>query len=397
MFKMRYQTGWVVGAWLFSLFIAVLIAFTPLEFLPLPLGNVPRWLTWGLAIPACRLLQARVPRLRWVLTALPWLLWGPLVLGQGLWFLLSLGASGPMVWSRVLEPVRTLFACDDEWHTKRVLFRRGRQFVVTQRLSDESFGPRYARTALVTPLLPGIQWAQRMDRDSVLDNSWLFVDTLRKDENSLYAVRLSRDSAVHRWIRPWLQARHRMGQLHQRTLFRQHLGPQHPDTLEQLPASTQHGANTLGCVLSSSGPATQAGLRLRPTVRQGRACRAIFQPGSADSDAPRNMLSVQAEFLVHGIPHNFSFRITGVNGPGTYRLAGCESPNSWSTMQLFDPWHYEQYCSRGPASAVVTITDWSTKQHTVSGIFEGMMQAGPQSREIAAVCEGRFDLQYLQQ
>lgn len=394
--KTQYLQTWILSAWLLSLLIVVLTTFTPMEFVPLPLANGPRWLSWGLAFPACRLLQTRWGTFRWLWAAVPWLLWGPLLVSQGVWLLLALGQTQPLTWSSALEPVRTLFLQEKSWHTHRVLFRRGRQVVVTQRLLPQptSFHSRFARTVQLTPLLPGLQWTAPVQSKGVLDASWRFVDTLHKDEQSVAAIQLSRDSAVHWWLRPWIRARHRAFEHKQRTLFRQSLGPQRPDTVEQLPAATRHGANTLGCVLSALGPATPAGLRLRPTVRQGHGCQARFEPGSIDSYVPANTLSVNAELLIHGIAHPFHFRLTGVHGVGTYRLPGCWRPNEWRSMQLFDPWNYAQYCSGACPEATVTITYWSPKQRIVAGIFEGTLQTGTQGQQMATVCDGRFDLRY---
>jgi hypothetical protein len=317
-----------------------------------------------------------------------------LVVVQGFYLLLALGQDQPGNWTRALEPARTLFLRPQRWHTQRVLFQRGTQVVVVQRLQPSSFRPWYARTAKLTPVLPGLQWAESLPGEGVLDASWRFVDTLHHDRYSLVAVRLSRDSAVHRWRRPWWQARQQAGQRHQRALFRQRVGPQHPDSVEHLPAATQQGANTLGCVLTAAGPATQEGLRLRPTVRQGYACRATFEPGSTDSYRPANTLSVEAELLVQGIPHDFRFQLTGVQGVGTYPLPGCWAQDRWRTMQLFDPWNYAHYCSGACPPAVVTITYWSAQQRIVSGFFEGTLQTGARGQQVVRVSEGRFDLRY---
>ncbi|MDF7815229.1 hypothetical protein [Hymenobacter sp. YC55] len=195
----------VIGTWLLSLGLMVLTLTTPLEFTPLPFDNLPRWGVWGLAFPACRLLGVRPGWRRRLWRTVPWLLWAPLLLVQIGWSLSLLLASS-QDWSRLLDPTRGVFARPQRWQTKRVLFRRGWQVVALQRHDPQDFHPYAARTAQLTPVLPGLQWATRLTRHQRLDASWQVSDLPDLQANprtyfSREVVRLSGDSTVLRLLR----------------------------------------------------------------------------------------------------------------------------------------------------------------------------------------------------
>ncbi|MGY2134878.1 hypothetical protein ACW9KT_21790 [Hymenobacter sp. HD11105] len=197
----------VIGCWLVSLVLIGLTLATPLEFTPLTLGNLPRWGAWGLAFPACHLLGQHATRFRVIWRVLPWLLWGPLVVVQALWLVLALPTA--TTWSPILEPTLSVFARPQQWQTTRVLFQRSEQVVAMQQLGPQALYPREFRTAIHTPLVPGLQWVTSLNAPQRLDASWQVVDlpTLRTNTYLRRRVlRLSQDSAVHRSLRPWEQA-----------------------------------------------------------------------------------------------------------------------------------------------------------------------------------------------
>ena len=195
----------------------IITLFTPLEFSPLPLDNIPRWGVWGLAFPACRMLSVRTGILPKLWRAVPWVLWTPLLVVQALWIPLSAPEtlSGP--WSKTVEPMAGLFARQEKWATARVLFRRGWQVVAVQQIEPVNFYPRYHRTAIITPLLPGFQWATRLERrtnnDCVLDASWQIVAPQEMTTSKRYpfelekAALLSCDSALLRTLHTWQMQR----------------------------------------------------------------------------------------------------------------------------------------------------------------------------------------------
>jgi hypothetical protein len=189
-----------LGAWLLSLVLVLLTTVTPLEFTPLWLGNLPRWGLWGLAFPACHRLRTGSLRLPWLWTGLPWLLWGLLVVGEGL-FAYGIATHTPRRWAKLMEPLQWLFANQARWRPGLVLFTHGRQHLTHQLLWHPRYGVVDIRQVQLLPLLPGLQWAKRLPEPlyaaGVLDESWQVADTA--------SAGMSRDTSLPRRIRPWLR------------------------------------------------------------------------------------------------------------------------------------------------------------------------------------------------
>jgi len=172
-----WRSNWLVIGWVGSFVLVSLSIFTPVELVPLPLENVPRWGLYALAFPACSWLQARWPRGRFVWKMVPWLFWGPL--GVVLFFSLTMTVAQTPAksWADIFAPLTWLFARPEEWRTSQILFRRGRQLVVQQRYVPwDQPRPRLLRgtwrTAVVTPLGPGVQWAAPLPGPGCLDTTW---------------------------------------------------------------------------------------------------------------------------------------------------------------------------------------------------------------------------------
>lgn len=189
----------IISVWLLSLLLTILTLFTRLEFTPLPLGNLLRCAVWGLAFPACYLLRLHNRRLRWLWLLLPWLIWSLLVWAEGMAVWVSLH-SGPSYTfqAAVLEPLKFIFANKEHWIKQRVIFRRGSQVIAHQYLYEKPKGILDVRQAIITPLLPGLQWATRLPiaGQGVVDASWQLVDST--------SVEMSQDTALNRRLKPWL-------------------------------------------------------------------------------------------------------------------------------------------------------------------------------------------------
>jgi hypothetical protein len=172
-----WRSNWLVAGWLTSVVLVGLSIFTPVELVPLPLENVPRWGLYGLVFPACGLLRARWPRVCLLWQTVPWLVWGPLLAVLFFWLPATLAQTPAKPWANIVAPLTWLFARPEEWRTSQVLFRRGPQLVVEQRYVPwNQVRPRLLRgawrTAVVTPLVPGVQWAAPLPGPGCLDASW---------------------------------------------------------------------------------------------------------------------------------------------------------------------------------------------------------------------------------
>lgn len=211
-----WRSKWVVIGWLASLVMVWLSIFTPVELVPLQLENVPRWGLYALAFPACRLLQRRWPRGRLLWAALPWLGWGPLLAVLFFWLPATVAQTPAKSWSDILAPLTWLFARPEEWRTEQVLFRRGSQLVVEEcYVPWDQSRPRMLRgawrTAIVTPLLPGVQWAAPLPGPGSLDASWQAQKPVGLNKFSTIFMRQaqlkwSSDSALHRQLLAQLPA-----------------------------------------------------------------------------------------------------------------------------------------------------------------------------------------------
>jgi len=202
-----WRSKWLVIGWAVSFILVVLSIFTPMELVPLPLENVPRWGLYALAFPACGLLQARWPRGRLVWKTLPWLGWGPLLVVLFFSLPMTVAQTPAKSWADIFAPLTWFFARPEEWRTSQVLFRRGNQLVVEQRYVPwDQLRPRMLRgswrTALVTPLVPGVQWAVPLGPGS-LDDSWhaqqpTGLDKFRRLSMLQSQLEWSGDSVLHR-------------------------------------------------------------------------------------------------------------------------------------------------------------------------------------------------------
>jgi hypothetical protein len=199
-------TGLLSSLWLVSLVLVLLTVATPLEFVPLSLGNIPRWILWGLAFPACRHLWLRTGRFRWVWNSLPWVLWLLLLVAEGLavgvWCRVGTQTA---FWQNVRYPLEKVFANRERWRTARTLFRRGPLVLVHQLCWEPRYGIVDLRQARIVPLVPGLQWVSCLPGDfqpGVVDTSWQLVDTV--------AAEMSQDTALQRRVKPWLLKRDRV-------------------------------------------------------------------------------------------------------------------------------------------------------------------------------------------
>lgn len=195
-----YLTKLLPSIWVLSILLVLLTVATPLEFVPLTLGNIPRWVVWGLAFPACRQIWVRTGRFRLVWKSLPWVLWLLLLAAEGFtvwgWFHRWHRVT---FWKSVRYPLEVVFANRERWQTVRTLFRRGPLVIVHQLCIAPRYGVTDLRQAKVVPLLPGLQWAARLPGDfqpGVVDASWQLVDTV--------AAEMSQDTALQRRIKPLL-------------------------------------------------------------------------------------------------------------------------------------------------------------------------------------------------
>ena len=141
--------------------------------------------------------------MRWVWQSLPWLLWAPLVLGEGLVVWDTFQRSyDTTVWKRALQPVEWVFANQERWVTQQTLFRRGSLVIVHQLCWHPRQGVVDLRQARIVPLVAGLQWVIRLPGDfqpGVVDASWQVVDTA--------SVEMSQDTALQRRVKPWLLKR----------------------------------------------------------------------------------------------------------------------------------------------------------------------------------------------
>lgn len=186
--------------WGLSLLLVLFTLATPLEFVPLAWGNLPRWMLWGTALPACRQLWLRTSNFRWVWRSAPWVLWLLLLAAELLavwgWFC---GSHRVTFWKTVRYPLEMVFANRDYWETQRILFRRGPRVLVHQLCWNPQHGVVDLRQVKVVPLLPGLQWASRVSthfQPGVVEASWRLVDTV--------GAKMSQDTALQRRVKPWL-------------------------------------------------------------------------------------------------------------------------------------------------------------------------------------------------
>ncbi|MBT2559240.1 hypothetical protein J7E24_15735 [Hymenobacter sp. ISL-91] len=300
--------------------------------------------------------------------------------------------------------MKTLFADDGEWRTSQVVFRRGRQRVVNQRRTAlDQPAPRslpwQTRTVLITQLGPGLQWAGSDPGPHGLDASWRAAEPTQPGEFLRWELfrqqlALSGDSAVHRRLRARLQVHARAVWRRQRDAWRTRVDPPRPDAPETVPAASHAGANTLGCWVSADGPVATEGVRYRAAPRRGHDCRADYRTDTTATDASRHRLTVEATLLLNGVAHELRLNLAVPLRRGTYALQACAEPASWSTLQLFDPWHNVSYCSQSQPRATVVLSHIDTLRRIVAGTFEGELQTNATPRQYVVLRQGRFDVRY---
>ncbi|TGE28498.1 hypothetical protein [Hymenobacter metallicola] len=184
----EYLPNLIATIWLLCWPLVLLTYFTPLEFVPLQLGNLPRLGLWLLAFPATRWLKTRTRILSWLWTLLPWLMWGPLVLVQlvvvASWYQKAKsytpGKFQWTSWRQAVIPVEDLFVRQYPWHTVAFDYRQGDVVAVRQlRFTNAGAEPR---RVIITPVMPGLQWCVPIPYDSLLKAPWQMVDTVAARE-----------------------------------------------------------------------------------------------------------------------------------------------------------------------------------------------------------------------
>lgn len=386
----------VIGAWLISIMLVILTAATPLEFDPRWLGNIARWGLFGLAFSACGLLAHRGGWFRWVLLGVPWLLWGSLGAGEltHLWYLCHRSPSQwdhTPFWRKAVGPLEWLFANQEVWWPPHVLFRRGDSIVATHFLGEKRTGLLDSRVAFLTPIFPGLRWASRLpegDNKQLLDTSWQLVDTA--------SVGMSQDTALQRRVRPWVIGQRRNQQARQFDLWRQRRGQPRSDATELLTRVTQHGANTLSCIVNAVGSTTEPSFWLPPTVRQGHKGYAVYRAQASEDYGPRHLLTVNAQLLANGCEYPLSLNIINPH-TGTFRVAGVGiRARKWNGISLRDGTSDISYSSQGQAPNVITITHLDTVRAIVAGTFSGTLynDNGSGGDRTVTLTQGRFDFHY---
>ncbi|ALW84707.1 hypothetical protein AUC43_06195 [Hymenobacter sedentarius] len=156
----------------------------------------------------------------------------------------------------------------------------------------------------------------------------------------------------------------------------------------QLPAATQVGANTFGCLVNgqvweANNTRTLAGKVITPTVR--------YHGGELQLDAFRRL-------QVDGPISNFHFVVGHVTGPGVYELSQSQPGRQ---VQLKTASGLVEYVATEPQAGTLTITrlDTTGAHPFVAGRFELRAVPGPaapRSADLLAevrITEGRFDIQ----
>ncbi|MDQ2770298.1 MAG: hypothetical protein M3Y54_07345 [Bacteroidota bacterium] len=384
----------LIGLWLLSLVLVIITLTTPLEFSPLPLGNIPRWLVWGLAFPVGRWVARRGNWFRWVGYAIPGLLWGS-VIGVELlvaWDVYQRPASEyhTHTWRKAVRPLEMVFFNRLHWLPPDVLFRRSNKVVAHQLLLDPRYGARF-RYAILSPVLPGLQWAKQIpipeDAEKLLDVSWQLVDTV--------SVGMSQDTGLQRRVRPWVVGQRYNQQARINDAWRERRGLPRSNTPELPVPATQYGANTLSCMVTATGSATENSFWASPRVRQGHDSYAVYRDLASTEYGPVQQLTIDTNLLFNGIEYPLNIKLVSLRGCGTYSLVEKSSEGTPLNQLVFvDAINGREYFPHPSFPATVTITQLDTLRGIVSGRFSGMLRNGTEGDYSVIIENGCFDFLY---
>ena len=381
----------LTGVWLLSLVLVILTLVTPLEFNPLLLGNLARWLVWGLAFPVGRWVARRGQWHRWVGCAIPGLLWGGVVGAELLvaWDVYRRPASAyhRHEWRRAVWPLEAVFANQAHRMPPDTLFRRGRQVVAHQLTWERPWGVSY-RYVVLAPVLPGLQWAQPLpdpeEAEKLLDTSWQLVDTA--------SVGMSQDTALQRRVRPWVSGQRYTQRARATDAWRARRGLPRSNAAELSVPATQSGANMLSCTVTATGSITENSFWTAPRVRQGHNSRAVYRAFASPDYGAARQLTIYADLLFNGQEYGLAIDVANVRGPGTYRLAE-QGGSAAQRNQLLLSAEGVMYTARQSAPAIVTITTLDTARAIIAGTFAGTLHNG-MGKYTVIIEHGRFDLHY---
>jgi hypothetical protein len=161
--SLHCQAPWpfvLLALWAGSLVLTVLTLWTPLEFTPFWLNNVPRWGAWGLALPVGCVWWTRAGRWRWALAAIPGLLWFPLVFIAVESLRDAYQDKSVVSWGRVRYALELTFADGRWWRTRTVIAQRG-ACTVSLELGYSNYGSSGTHFTTTYALLPGVHWTTR--------------------------------------------------------------------------------------------------------------------------------------------------------------------------------------------------------------------------------------------
>lgn len=187
----EYVSRVVVGIWLLSLPLVLLLLFTPLEVTPIQLSNLPRWALWFLAFPATKWLKDNTGTFSWFWKPIPWLLWALFPLIQLLGTADRYIHRPELPWQShvsldiTCEVLHYVFAQQllhnpihlrwYDWHTGTIEYHWGNKVVARQMLITN--GGAWARRVAIRPIIPSLQWCTPIPDDSIFRAPWQPIDT----------------------------------------------------------------------------------------------------------------------------------------------------------------------------------------------------------------------------
>lgn len=379
--------GLLAWIWLACLLLTLADWFSPLEITSQSLKAGVHCSIWLLVYPMSRHFNI-------LDTGLAKMMWRGLIIGSLIACVLAFISVVAWPLIGVLAPpavAEYLFFSGNGrgWRPDYVYFQRGSSLMLRQREGSTGW-----RDIQVTPITPFFQWAVPLPTDEPSKATsqtpgyagWTAV---QKEWAAFTRTPAAQRRLEANWKNnPRYYPRYKAAERREDSLSR--LG-RLPVAALGLPAATQQGANTFGCLFGEARDSWRDYSYCYITDPAGEVYCGIGSKCTPDYPSPGYRLQIEAKRSVGAASGSIYITLAHLTGPGVYRLGKNTNGNSYLFFE--DSNHNSQYTSTANQFSFVRVTRFDTAAHVVAGIFEGYLDK-PGNEQWLLLQRGRFDVNY---
>lgn len=333
-------------------------------------------------------------------------MWRALLIGTPIaWLLAFIGLIAWPLMGLLMPPAITEYlffsGTGPGWKPDYVYFQRGSSLMMGQRSGNTSW-----RNVQVTPVTSLFQWVVPLPDDEPRKatahttgyTGWTAVQ--KEWDTFVRTPAEQRQFEENQRNYPLVEAHYKAAERREDSLA--YLG-RLPAAAQGLPAATQRGANTLGCLFGEARESWRdyAYCFVSNPVMEvycgvGSKCTPNFSSPGCNLEIGVNR-TIGNNSKIANINHHITLYIGNLTGPGVYRLG--ENNGNSSSYLFFEgiggagEFTGNQYTTTANRLSFVRVTRFDTVAHVVSGTFEGYLDS-PGHEHWLLLLHGRFDINY---